>query len=137
MKKEFQVDGVTFEVNLIEIKDTKELQMKSLKAFADALGYNYCGFRAVFINYKHYTTGKRFINFRSMTDLHNKSNHDNHGREYDRWGFDIYTWNKAKAARICTVHLQLNCRTKYIGCQKHLVHFYNPLYEQLFLGDSV
>lgn len=132
--KEFQIEGITFEVS--PIKDTKELQLDSLQSFADVLGYSYCWFRGAFFNYKDFTTDKETVSFRSMVDLHNKGNIDNHGQPFPKWGWDVYMWNKAKAASICTVHLQLNKKTKYVSCQKHLVKFIHKEYEHLFLGSN-
>lgn len=118
-----------------EIKDTKQLQLKSLSGFMDPLGYYMtcdCNFRNQY--YFRKPNDKQYISFKSAVMLHNQMNYDNHGKEYERFGFDLYTWNKAKASKIVQhVNLTLNKKTKTIHCHQHLVKFIKPYYEQMFL----
>lgn len=118
--------------NNSEIKDTESLQVKSLIAFAEQLDY-WINFSCTFVS-KKWSTDKPIISFKTMVMLHNQENYDNHGQEYERFGFSLYDWNKAKAAKIVQhVNLTANKKKKTIYCHKHLVKFVKPYYEEMFL----
>ena len=123
-----------------EIKNTKQLQLKSLKLFANELDYWYNDFCGNFVKHHDFhnpePTDKLIISFQTMVSLHNKMNHDNHGKEYERLGFNFYLWNKAKASKIVRhVNLTMNKRTKYLYCHKNMVQFVHTAYEDMFLGE--
>lgn len=120
-----------------EIKGTKDLQLCSLQEFAYMLGYalNCAGYFEdhLFADYGS-NTDKNRISFRTMVMLHNEGNIDNHGKVYQRFGFDLYSWERAKSAKIVDhVSLMMNKKNKSIHCNKHLVKFVKPFYEQIFL----
>jgi len=121
--------------NNSEIKDTKHLQVQSLSEFMKQFGYYMtcdCNFRSNY--YFRKPTDKQYISFKSAVMLHNKGNIDNHGREYERFGFSLYDWNKAKAAKIVHhVNLTANKKKKSIHYHKHLIKFVKPYYEEMFL----
>lgn len=124
--------------NNFEMKDTKHLQLKSLYGFAEQLGYWYNLLGGNFDNDEYVLRGiasdKNTISFKTMVMLHNQENYDNHGKEYERFGFSLYDWNKAKAAKIVQhVNLTVNKKKKTIHCHKHLVKFVKPYYEEMFL----
>lgn len=120
--------------NNFEIKDTKHLQVQSLGEFMNQLGYYMtldCHFQ-----WDHYykSSDKQIISFKTAVMLHNQENYDNHGKEYERFGFSLYDWNKAKAAKIVQhINLTANKKKKSIYCHKHLVKFVKPYYEEMFL----
>jgi hypothetical protein len=120
-----------------EVKDTKDLQLCSLQEFASVLGYWLTPFGYFEDNlFTDFDCGseKNRLSFKTMVMLHNQENCDNHGREYERFGFDLYTWNKAKSAKIVHhVNLTANKKNKTVHCHKHLVKFVKPYYEQMFL----
>ena len=77
---------------------------------------------------------KNTISYKTMVMLHNAGNLDNHGKVYERFGFDLYTRERAKAAKIVErVSLIMNKKKKTIFCNKHLVKFVKPYYEEMFL----
>lgn len=121
-----------------EIKDTKSLQIKSVNEFAGGLGY-FLSRNGFFMTLPEVSGAweycdKNIISFKTMVMLHNHENYDNHGREYERFGFDLHKWNKAKSAKIVqNVNLTANKKKKSIHCHKHLVKFVKPYYEQMFL----
>lgn len=119
-----------------EIKNTKSLQLKSLQEFAKALGYTFD--KSFFWGlYTYGQSDKNTISFRTMVTLHNEENLDNHGQVYERFGFSLYDWERAKGGKIVEqVFLTLNKKTGYVYCHKHLVKFTRPFYERIFLGDD-
>lgn len=123
-----------------EPTDTKELQLKSLDAFAKALGYERMhwggsghGYYSRLRENKHISN----ISLRTMCRLHN------HGLLAWRWSdeentynFDKYKCVTANAAKIVqAVKLQLDKRLKRIICQHNSVKFMQPEYESIFLGE--
>lgn len=123
--------------NNFEIKDTTTLQCKSLANFADQLGY-WFHVDGYFVSEASYEwcqySDKNIISYKTMVMLHNEGNLDNHGKVYERFGFDLYTWEKAKGAKIVEcVSLIMNKKKKTICCNKYLVKFVKPYYEEMFL----
>lgn len=119
-----------------EIKDTRLIQSKSLCNFAAQLGYWFSvdGYFMKEDEFGERNSDKNIISFRTMVDLHNNGNLDNHGQVYERMGFDLYSFEKAKGSKIVDqVFLTMNKKTGYIHVHKHLVKFTKPFYEQLFL----
>lgn len=120
-----------------ELKDTKGVQLRSLIEFAKQLGFWLTPFGYfednLFTDFETYSDKNR-VSFKTMVDLHNNLNYDNHGKVYERFGFDLYRWERAKGCKIVErVSLIMNKKTKYIHCNKHLVKFVKPFYEQMFL----
>ena len=120
-----------------EIKNTKGLQLKSLAEFMKSLGYFMTpSYAFEFDSYYRNPTDKNIISFRTAVILHNEGNQDNHRKVYERFGFDLYSWERAKGSKIVDqVFLTMNKKTGYIHVHKHLVKFTKPFYEQLFLGE--
>lgn len=123
--------------NNFEIKDTTTIQCKSLANFADQLGY-WFHIDGYFVSEASYEwcqySDKNIISYKTMVMLHNEGNLDNHGKVYERFGFDLYTWEKAKGAKIVHhVNLTANKKKKSIHCHKHLVKFVKPYYKEMFL----
>lgn len=122
--------------------DTKKLQLKSLDAFAKALGYERMhwggsghGYYSRLKENKHISN----ISLRTMCRLHN------HGLLTWRWSedeakinFDKYKRVTANAAKIVmVVKLQYDKRLKRIVCQHNSVKFMQPEYESIFLEVGV
>lgn len=132
-------------MNTEEIKDTFAIQLASLDAFAKVLGY----WRHPFSNsyhaaeerygYRRGIKGCDTISFNKMALMHN-SHWARFGSSWMQstacpWFIvDVYTFNKAIAAKIVTrVKLQVDKKKKRIVCQNHLVNFAGTGYEQLYL----
>ena len=132
---------MTEETLSFEPTDTKKLQLKSLDAFAKALGYDRMhwngsghGYYSRHKENKHISN----ISIRTMCRLHNGQLLDWHGK-YFRPPFtvDAYKMRVAQASKIIhRVKLMYQKKTKRGICQDHNVSFVDPQYEQLFLGGS-
>lgn len=120
------------------IINTEFLQLRSLIAFANALGYEYNPFPLEckgFYSYLPENRHRRNVSFHTMVNLHNGYYVDWHGGRYrDPWEFDSYRFIQAQAAKIVRqVKLIHNKKTNTIKCQSQIVEFVREEYAYLFL----
>lgn len=123
-----------------QIIDTSKLQLRSLEAFMNALGYRipmWCfhdriNFYSIAPENRHRST----ISFNTAVRMHNGGLLDWHGARFrDPFAMDTYKMKVAQASKIVYhAKLQYCKKTKRIICQDHNVAFVDPAYEQLFLG---
>lgn len=116
-----------------EMIDTTKLQLKSLTAFAEALGYYFNKVNSKYFSSDDYDNkGRAIISFQTMCKLHNGWYSDNRHTNYMRYPFNFSTYKirKARAAKIIKVcNLQVNKRTKYIRASSNIVRFEHQEYE--------
>lgn len=122
-----------------EIIDSSKLQLRSLVAFANALGYHQMRYVGEPINFYSSLPENKYrstVSFNTMVRLHNGQLLDWHGDRFrDPFAVDAYKMRVARASRIVyKCKLQYCKKTKLIVCQNHNVAFVDPAYEQLFLG---
>ena len=120
--------------------ETDKLQLRSLEAFAEALGYakamwyfdDCLNFYSLFPENKH----RKTISFNTMVRLYNGHFMECHGKYFNEpFTVDAYRMRVAQASKIVwKVKLQYCKKTKRIICQDHNVAFVDPQYEQLVLG---
>lgn len=116
-----------------QIKDTKYIQLQSLVAFMDQLGYSYDSYSSKF--YDIYNPGKEVVRFNTAVELHNNPVllivNESHPFHTDR-----YTYIKAYHSRIVLkVKLQSD-RHGNVKCQSNKVKFVFEDYYDLFMGDD-
>lgn len=129
-----------------EIVDTKDLQMYSLKAFMDALGYMWSGDGRVcfdsgcyFESFTRKNRARSTVSFETAVRLYNGYYYDNHDLSKSRspFDFDAYSWKKAQAAKILkSVKLQLTKKTGAIKASSNIVSFVSPIYYQMFINSK-
>lgn len=115
-----------------QIKDTKHIQLQSLVAFMNQLGYTYDSYSSKF--YDIYNRGKEVVRFNTAVTLHNNPAFlifDWHPFHTDR-----YAYVKAYHSRIVRkVKLQSDRRGN-VKCQSHKVEFLEFDYYDLFMGED-
>ena len=123
---------------MTEIIDTSGIQLRSVFAFAQALGYEFnrwpleCkGFYSRLPANRH----RANVSFRTMCSLHIGNLLDWHGDRYrDPWNFDSYSFIQAQAAKIVRqAKLIHNKKTNTVRCQSFIVEFAKASYAPLFL----
>lgn len=116
-----------------EMIDTTNLQLKSLTAFAEGLGYYYHKVTSkYFSSTDHDNKGRSIISFQTMVKIHNGWYSDNRHTNYMRYPFNFSTYKirKAQAAKIVkVVNLQVNKKTKYVRASSNIVSFSHQEYE--------
>lgn len=137
-----QLSNELHEADPIEMKNTEHLQMRSLLAFASALGYFMSNdfwwdanhFYSALPENKH----RSCVSFSTMVRLHNLQGVDWHGKTFkEPFNFDEYAITKARAAKIVQqVHLQFSKKKNMVLCQKHWVKFEKLGYERIFLWQA-
>lgn len=140
LSKNEQLSNQLHEAEPIEMQNTENLQMKSLLAFANALGYSFSDnfwwdtdhFYSCLPENKH----RSCVSINTMVRLHNLQGVDWHGKTFkEPFDFNEYAITKARAAKIVQqVHLQFSKKKNQIVCQKHWVKFEKSSYSYLFLG---
>lgn len=130
------------EERIEEIKDSSKLQMKSLCAFMNALGYTYC--RGEFLGSSY--SGAPVVKFNTAVRLYQLDWYHVDGKFVPYYHanvlnspfeFDWYTLKKALSTKIIErVKLQSN-RYGKITCQCHKVEFKDRYLAELFEGELV
>jgi hypothetical protein len=123
---------------MTEIIDTTVIQMQSVFAFAQALGYEYNKFPLECKGFYSRLPANRHranVSFNSMVKWHNTGFMGWHGKpNRDPWCVDSYTFVNSQAAKIVRVaKLIHNKRTNTIRCQSFIVEFSREGYAPLFL----
>lgn len=120
------------------IIDTTAIQIRSVLAFANALGYTYnrwpleCkGFYSMLYQNKHRSN----VSFNNMVKWHNTGFVGWHGKpDRDPWCVDTYSFVQSQAAKIVRqAKLIHNKKTSTIRCQSFIVEFSRDDYARLFL----
>lgn len=123
---------------MTEIIDTSGIQLRSVFAFAKALGYEYNKFPLEckgFYSRRPANKHRANVSFNTMIRLHNGNLLDWHGDRYrDPWNFDSYSFIQAQAAKIVRqAKLIHNKKTNTVRCQSFIVEFAKADYAPLFL----
>jgi S1-C subfamily serine protease len=128
-----------------EIIDSTRLQIFSLRAFMQALDYQWAADTALFDeplyfeSYAHKNKARKKISFQTAVNLYNNAHADNHGgwAFNPPFDFDKYSLKKAQAAKVVQqVKLILNKKTGYIKTQNHIVKFVDPIYYEMFKDST-
>lgn len=133
--------GYDSEGNKFDIKDTKQCQINSVKAFMAVLGFNYTPDEFMheapgFYSVRHgFREGVGKISFSTAVYLHNTiPTAWNHTFPRDKIG--IYPLHSASKAKIVQVaKLQYSRKNKKIVCQNHMVTFTSTEVQALYLGE--
>lgn len=126
---------------MTDIQSTKMLQLQSLYAFAEALGYYVSesaeggeNFYSCSLQNKHRST----VSFKTMIDLYNNKYLESHGKTFNPpFEVDPYTFNKAQSAKIVwQLKLQYSKKKRQIICQSDIVCFVDERYVDMFLENN-
>ena len=116
-----------------EMIETTNIQLKSLIAFAEGLGYYFHKTTSKYFSSDDYDNKRRsIISFQTMSKLHNNVFQDWHGGDRFKYPFNFSTYKirKARAAKIVNiVNLQVSKKTKYIRASSNIVSFVHQEYE--------
>lgn len=116
-----------------EMFDTTNIQLKSLIAFAEGLGYYYHKVTSKYFSSEGYDNkGRAIISFQNMVKLHNGYFSDSRHTNYLKYPFNFSTYKirKAHAAKIVkVVNLQVNKKTKFVRASSNIVSFQHQEYE--------
>jgi hypothetical protein len=119
--------------------DTKYIQLKSVVAYMECLGYLYSGKYFYQMNLNFTNSAFNTISFRNAVLLHNQALYDNHGKHlrfpWYELGLDKYKLNKAKACRIVQNAKLQSKKNGDIVVQSNLVKFVDESYYDLFLNQ--
>ncbi|MNQ60614.1 hypothetical protein D3C85_748980 [compost metagenome] len=128
-------------------QDTKAIQIQSVCAFMEVLGYT------LHVDGKFYADtfwdyhkggrsrptfkGCEVLSFNTCVKLHNGGYTDWGGHNFrEPFVTDKYTFNKARAAKVVQQVFLQGTKHGNIVCHKHLVRFVDPSYQYLFLKDE-
>lgn len=116
-----------------EMIDTTNVQLKSLVAFAEGLGYYCHKVTSKYFSSEDYDNkGRAIISFQNMVKLHNGYFSDSRHTNYLKYPFNFSTYRirKARAAKIVKiVNLQVNKKTKFVRVSSNIVSFQHQEYE--------
>lgn len=116
-----------------EMIETTNIQLKSLIAFAEGLGYYFHKVNSKYFSSEDYDNkGRAIISFQNMVKLYNGWYSDNRHTNYLRYPFNFSTYKirKASAAKIVkVVNLQVSKKTKHISTSSNIVSFVHQEYE--------
>lgn len=125
------------EVVVEEIKDTKNIQVRSVKEFMQCLGYQHfvsCFGEDHFYSRDPENKHRQSVSWRTAIELHNGGLRDFHGEPLPQWQFNTYQETRAQASRIVeVVKLQWSKKEKRFIVQCHMVKFAHEDYERIFL----
>lgn len=133
--------GYDSEGNKFDIKDTKQCQINSVKAFMAVLGFNYTPDEFMheapgFYSVRHgFREGVGKIGFTTAVYLHNTNpNTWNFSFPKEKITVDaLLSAHKAKVVEVAK--LQYSRKNKKIICQNHMVTFTSTEAQALYLGE--
>lgn len=125
-----------------EIKDTKALQLASLRNFMFALNYKpvYGTSGLMYFESDCRTNkGRSTVSIVTAVNLHNGTYTDWHGKKFkEPFDFDAYKLKRALASRIVqVVNLQKNKKTGIIKPTSHIVKFMEYSYYNMWINSKV